>query len=461
MTTRRTLLRTAALAFGGLTLSPLARCLAAAARNSEYGTPPQRILFFLQGNGFYPDHIQPHGIALPPEPSDLEDRPLADRALPKAIAPLEPFRDRLAMVHGLSGRVTGPPPHSADFGALGCYPQREQAFGETIDAALAKALPGIFPHLGLGVSDRADDTVIYNVSARARGKALPTQCRPALAYQRLFASAATGDARKAFDAKTNVLDFLAADLRRLHSQLDSAEREKLDYYLDAVESMGRRQAKLAAAAERISRQGLGRNPRDFPDGAGGFAHLDAQFDIAASSLIAGLTNVITISSGSGLEFTGIRVDGAELGFAPGPIDLHGVGHGTSFCGKPWRELHIAIQHRHTQALAGFLRQLASVPEGDGTMLDNTLVVYMSDQAERHHPQCFEWPFILIGDFGGRLQTRGRYLRYPWYGNPGHRTTANLYTALLYAVDAPRDRFGLPDPSLGDLDQDGPLVEVLA
>ncbi|MHC4956270.1 MAG: DUF1552 domain-containing protein [Planctomycetota bacterium] len=460
MTTRRDFLRSAAFFTGGATLSLLARSLGATVRASESGSRPLRFVFFLQGNGFYPDEIQPRGIDLPREPTRLEDRPLKGHALPRAIEPLEPFKDRLAIVHGLSARVTGPPPHSANFGALGCYPGRKHAFGETIDAALAKALPSIFPHVGLGVSDRADDAVIYNVSARSRGKALPTQCQPALAYQRLFASAATGNARKAFDAKTNILEFLAEDVRRLKPQLNAAEKGKLDYYLDALKSMGDRQAALVSATERIAKYGA-QDPREFPKGAGGFAHLEAQFSIAANSLMAGLTNVVTISSGAGLEFMGIKVDGSELGFAPGPINLHGVGHGTGFCGKTSKELHIAIHRRQALALAGFLNRLAAVPEGEGTLLDNTLVVYMSDQAESHHPQCFEWPVILIGDLGGRLRTRGRYLRYPWYRNPGHRATANLYTTFLHAAGAPRDRFGLADAALADLDQDGPLDELIA
>lgn len=441
-------------------LSPLARCLEAAVRESEEGIRPLRFVFFLQGNGLYPEQILPEGIKLPDEPNALEERSLDSHNLPTSIDPLEPYKVRMAIVQGLSGRVTGPPPHSADFGALGCYPQRKHAFGETIDAALAKTAPGLFPHIGIGVSAWAQDSVIYNVSAWGKDKALPTQCQPKLAYQRFFAGAAMGDARRAFDAKTNILEFLREDVKRLRSRLNAAEKVKLDYYLDAVESMGHRQAALAAAAERIKQGGRNLDPTTLPDGAGGFPHLEAQLNLAATSLIAGLTNVVTISSGSGLGFLGIQVDGAELGFAPGPIDLHGIGHGTGFCGKTSEELHIAIRRRHTQALAGFLRHLQAIPEGDGTFLDRTLVVYMSDQAEKHHPQCFEWPFILIGDLGGRLKTQGRYLRYPWYRQPGHRTIANLYNTFLHVAGAPRKRFGLADSSLHDTDQDSPLAEFL-
>ena len=93
--------------------------------------------------------------------------------------------------------------------------------------------------------------------------------------------------------------------------------------------------------------------------------------------------------------------------------------------------------------------------------DSTLIVYLSDSAEGHHPVCHEWPFILIGDLGGRLKLGNRYLRYPWYGNQGHRTIANLYLSLLHAVGERQNTFGIPDFGLGDLDQTGPLAEIMS
>ena len=59
-----------------------------------------------------------------------------------------------------------------------------------------------------------------------RGKKVPTQCRPDLAYQQLFGSVADGDAANAFHAKTNLLDFMVDDVKRLERRLNSAEREK-------------------------------------------------------------------------------------------------------------------------------------------------------------------------------------------------------------------------------------------
>ena len=68
--------------------------------------------------------------------------------------------------------------------------------------------------------------------------------------------------------------------------------------------------------------------------------------------------------------------------------------------------------------------------------------------------------VVIGNIGGKLKT-GRYVDYPGYGCSGHRTTANLYLTLLHLAGASRDTFGQADPNLKDLDQTGPLMELLA
>ena len=73
-------------------------------------------------------------------------------------------------------------------GALGCFPSPKDAFAETIDAALAKALPGIFFHCGLGIVTNPETSVIYNISARGKGIPLPTQCSPLGAHKTFFSN---------------------------------------------------------------------------------------------------------------------------------------------------------------------------------------------------------------------------------------------------------------------------------
>ena len=95
------------------------------------------------------------------------------------------------------------------------------------------------------------------------------------------------------------------------------------------------------------------------------------------------------------------------------------------------------------------------------VLDNTVIVYLSDSGDGRHPSLYDWPMVALGSLGGRTRTAGRFLQFPRYGVCGHRTTANLYLTLLHAAGRPRDRFGIPDPSQRDLDQNGTIRELLA
>ena len=82
-----------------------------------------------------------------------------------------------------------------------------------------------------------------------------------------------------------------------------------------------------------------------------------------------------------------------------------------------------IRRFHFDLIARLAKKLESVPEGDGTMLDNTVIVYVSDGAEGHHSRCWEWPMVVLGNAGGKLKT-GRYVDYPGYGQLGasHEST---------------------------------------
>jgi hypothetical protein len=95
------------------------------------------------------------------------------------------------------------------------------------------------------------------------------------------------------------------------------------------------------------------------------------------------------------------------------------------------------------------------------MLDNTLIIWMSDSGEGHHGFCGEWPLVLVGGSAGRLRTAGRFLQYPNYETAGNRTIANFYLSLLHAVGDRRERFGERDPNMNEAEQNGPLAEIMA
>ncbi len=218
------------------------------------------------------------------------------------------------------------------------------------------------------------------------------------------------------------------DVKRVGRQLSSDEREKLDQYLSAFESMRERQGRLQQRKPELRKHLPQTNDKYTSDVE--TDRLEAHFEIGAAALISGLTNVLTIASGCGDPYFSVKFTGLGIDFGK-----HGIGHGGSYNGMTWDQMATKIRRFHFQQIADLARRLDSVPEGEGTMLDNTAIVYLSDAAEGHHSRCWEWPFVVLGNLGGRLKTDGRYLCYPKYGEPGHRTVANLYTSFLHAAGA--------------------------
>ena len=237
---RRQLLTGVSLGAGATVLSPILQRLQAEV--AGHVPTVRRFVFVVEGNGCPAEQIQPTDI---PRQNDgrnntinveMHDESLAGHELSFAMEPLKPFQDRVAILQNLSGRVSGGG-HSNNFGALGVYSGKSGPAGETIDAALARAQPAVFPHVGLGISSKPQNAVIYNTSATGPGRAIPIQCRPDLAYQQLFGSVATGTARKKFDVQRNLFDFLREDVRKVERNLAGPEKEKFAKYLESLETL--------------------------------------------------------------------------------------------------------------------------------------------------------------------------------------------------------------------------------
>lgn len=453
--TRRDMLKGVALGAGASFFTPILGQLAAHAAG-EARAVRKRIVFVVQSNGMNPNHLLPSGVQRPrngrPTNDKLDEVSLKDRQLHEAIEALTPFKDRLALVQGLSGRIALSD-HSANHGALGCYPANKGPLAQTIDVALGEANPGIIPHVGLGIMEKPDQTLNYQISAAGPGKTAPIQCSPELAFKSLFGSVTGGSSRQVFDRRTQLLDFMADDVKRARDALAAEERQKLDQYLEAFEALRDRQAKVDAIQDDLRKHAPKLDDKfKKPTECN---RLDAQFEIAAAALITGLTNVVTLSSGGGGQH---YIAFPELGI---PVGGHHYGHGGGVEGKNYEQCFVTVRQYHTKLIAKLARTLQGIPEGDGTMLDNTLIVYLSDSGDGHHPNLHEWPVILLGNLGGKLKTAGRYLQFPAYGTKNHRTMANLYCTLLHAVGKPRDKFGVADPGLKDIDQTGTVADLLA
>lgn len=474
MINRRKLLRRIAQGAGACSLTPLLMQLKADAEAQTTGRFPKRFVFVIRSNGVLTNELAPGGVEIKERPhaeslQESLDIPLSERKLPLGMAALEPYKDRLTLIQGLSGRMMSGD-HEAGFGALGAFNGKRWPRDETIDWALAKHLGGVVQHVGLTM-DKYGKAVTYpQLSASGPRKALPYYADPMLAYTDLFGTIATGgDAKRSVEIDRNMLDFMVDDVKRYQRGLSSTEKEKMDHYLHGFETLKARQVKLKDM-DRQLRAAAPELKAEFTSEIE-IERLKAHFELAASSLIAGLTNVCTIRC----EHLGMRLSGLGLGAKT----VHHIGHmiegdrdgtvdnlstGQAFGdGAPVGEFATrrVVMDFHMQQIAGLWAKLTSVPEGDGTMADNTAVIYFSDHGDRHHSPFKLWPMTVLGNAGGAFRT-GRYLQYPGHRQRGNQTMGNLYLSLLHAAGDKRQQFGQLDLESPDyINQQTPLTDWMA
>jgi hypothetical protein len=465
---RRSLLRAAGVLAGAGLLGPLARQLA-----SADAARPCRLVFFVEGNGFEPVTV------LSPLARAALDATLAspvgdDRwwyqryrhtsPLEVATSDLDQARSlaglgvdlvaRTTVLLGLSSRIVGGG-HSGFHGALSSTRTvGGSPGGPTIDAHLAPCVSGSQPfdavRLGVGGTAALD----FGTCATARGVVAPMIRSPRMAYGSLFGVTATGEARRSFDERGVVLDHARRDVSAVTAEFGGGaeERAKLEAYLASIEALEQRQRRLVAMREALvpfAPPPPGANPLEAQSDLT-LAQHELMFELAASALLGDLTRNVVLGSGTGGEFS--------LMFSSiSPVGRHDMQHGSGRDAALLEAVHDTTRVKF-DLVAGLARTLAAVPEGDGTMLDRTLIVCVPDNGEQHHSTASEFPVVLLGGQGLGLRPGGRTLIYPRIGEGGHRQLSNLWNTLGHLVGEDLNEFGDEGPARV---APGPLSELLA
>ena len=250
----------------------------------------------------------------------------------------------------------------------------------------------------------------------------------------------------------NLMDFLKDDAKRIRTKLTAEDKERFDGYVDTFESLRQREQRKAALKDRIAANAPDYVANRFQS-ATHMGRMECQFELGTCAILSGLTNVITLRPDTlGAQYQKL---GTEA------LGLHAIGHGTGTEKFTSPQLRERIDRYHMSLIAKMAARFAAVKEGDGTVLDNTLIVYTSCTGGKHHGGISDWPFVLVGGTGGAMKS-GRYVQYPSYGNDGHKTIGNLYLSILASggIDA-GPLFGQIDPGLRDLDLKGPLSELMS
>lgn len=462
---RRNFIKGLSLGAGMPVLAPILSQLECQAAASSGATAklPKRFVFVAPSSGIMPEEVAPPALASI-SPDKLLDVPLAGQKFLPSMEPFDSLKEYLSIIQGVSGKMCSGG-HTSNYGALGAW----RAPGEkgapppkraTVDSMLSTMYPAAIRHLATGLTGgwgtRITEGVVYpDISAAGPQKTIPFQASPDIVFEQLFGTVASKDRYNAqkLASKKNLLDFMGDDVKKIQKALPPMEKAKLDHYLDALEGLKQQDVQIAALRESLEKH--------VPEFTEKYTseetelRQEAHFDLIAAALISGITNVATMKiDNSATIYRGLGVSEKSV---------HGIGHNESSNGKTGMECRAIVRQHHFEILAHLAKKLKAVPEGEGNMLDNTMIVYISPAGDRHHGKMDSWPMVILGGCGGKMKLPGRYLQFPGYGLPGHKTIGNWWTSVLNAFGNPLKHYGDFDPGLmkGGFDQAGPIPEIIA
>ena len=395
----------------------------------------------MQNQGFDPATCIPSGMT--------HSGSLAGVKLPEPIQALEHLKERLHIINGLHGLHTSPS-HSAFFGALGGYRGSDGVppSGATIDYELSRVLPEtLLPHLCIGMDSlenmRSKPTVA-NLSASGAGQPIFMHSNPNHLYQMLFGGISEGEIRRQHEARSNLFDRIESLASSKGDGLPGVDRQRYGQYVQGFNEINGLRERLGKVSDHLQKFAPKVDDRYTHPEFETDWH-DSLLDLGIASLKSGITSVLTIGSGRGEIF------GAWKG-----LGVQQQGHNLGHMDQPDNPIWIKIRQYNSRMLVKLVEELESVPEGSGTMMDNTLIVYTSNNADKQHTNGANWPVMLLGNCDGAFKS-GRFTQLD-----GKRPINALYSTILQAAGVQCERFNMSEKLAKKFDSgSGPLKEVLA
>lgn len=403
--------------------------------------PPVRLAFL----------FVPNGIHMPDWTPQEEG---ADYRLPSTLQPLSEMREKLLVLSGLAldagfAHGDGPGDHAraASTFLTGAHPFKTDGkgirVGISVDQIAAQQFAGKtrFASLQLGCekgrnagSCDSGYSCAYsnNVSWRSPTTPAGKEVNPREVFDRLFGGdtpqqRSMSRARREAERRS-ILDFVREDARSLSRELGGADRLKLAEYLDGVREVEQR---LDQPEEDLQVDGQLRRPAGIPREYE--QHLRSLGDLMTLAFQTDQTRVCTLmfgNAGSNRTYKNIGVNQGH----------HGLSHHQN---NPEKQAQIAkINRYHAAQLAYILQRLDSTPEGDGTLLDHSMIVYGSALGDGNRHNHNDLPILLAGGGGGEVRG-GRHLKYK-----KDTPLMNLYVRMLQSAGVSVDTAG---DSTGPLD----------
>jgi hypothetical protein len=390
--------------------------------------------------------FMPHGAVLanwtPAEEGALKLSPI--------LAPLEPHKDRVVVVSNLAHHMAGPQGPGDNGGdhtrcpavyLNGVHPKRTDGAdiyaGTTIDQMAARKIgqDTLLPSLELAIEDYSglvgscdvgfSCTYMNTISWRTPTTPLPMEINPRVVFDRMFGDGATREERlQRIETQRSILDAVTGQIRRLQGGLGANDRNRVAEYLDTVREIERR-IQLAEKQSSNSTLNVPASPSGIPDDHED--HTKLMFDLMALAFQADITRIATFMMAREVSYRTFPKLGISEAFHPASHHQN----------NPARlEALTKINTYHVTFLAYMLDRFKNTPDGDGSLLDHSLILYggaMSNSNVHNHSPL---PILVAGGAAGRMKG-GRHIKYP-----ENTPMSNLLMTIL-------DKAGIPQESVGD------------
>ena len=407
-------------------------------------TPKPRFVGIFYPHGTAPGHWEP------------EKEGLLPAKLPPVLESLEKVKDQLVVLGGLWSKSAEPPEgttgsdHWVAAAFLTAVKPRKTAGSDasvgspTIDQVIAQKIgqESLLPSLQLAVEDPNSSSsncgegyscsYTNSISWPTPTSPLPMELDPQVVFERLFGSGATPELRSArMRQNRSILDALLEELEGLKKNLGASDRRTVNQYTDEVREIERR-IQLAAKASAVvpaldEPSGI---PEQFDD------HIKLHADLLALAFRADITRVGTFLGARDLTGKSYPFPKSEL-FPDGGVSVsfHGGSHHQD---DPVQIKRYSLLNRyHVSTMAYLAQKLKATPDGDGTLLDHSLILYGTNMGNSNQHQHYDVMHLLVGGANGQLKG-GRYLTY----DRKTVTTGNLLLSIL-------DMYGIHKDSQGD------------
>lgn len=365
---------------------------------------------------------------------------------PFVYEPLEPFRKQVVITSGMWSQSSENPPGvtGADHFVAAAYltavkPKKTTGadiqVGTSIDQIIAQKIgqQNLLPSLQLALEDPGANSTncgegyscVYTntISWSAPNRPLPMEIDPQVVFERMFGDGSSPEMRKARrEREASILDSVNGSLNELIPQVPHADRVRLEQYADDVREIERR---LQIAAKKSTEVPSIAVPYGVPESF--HEHIQIQFDLLALAFQADITRVAAVLYARDLTGRVYPESGTNISF-------HGGSHHAE---DPGRIAQYARLNRyHIQMTAYLAKKLQGIKEGDGNLLDRSLILYGSNMGNSNQHLHYDVPHVLIGGANGRLQG-DRHVPFASRTVP----TGNLLLSILDKFDVKMDKFG--------------------